>query len=135
MPAGCPAAIVATTHFLEGPEPPVDEYFHLYGPRMLARRSLQGVEAASQGLTPWRSHRFSSCGRACMGSADESHKTMPNGERRGSGARLEPELGQDVQHMVLDGALANRKDVGNGAIGAAVGEQPQYLQLAWAQPI
>ena len=55
---------------------------------------------------------------------------MGQGVGHGGGAAGHVEFGEDVLDMVLGGAPADvqgRADVG---VGGAVGEQPQYLQLA-----
>ncbi len=60
-------------------------------------------------------------------------KPVPHSERRCGGTGLQPELGENVQDVTLDRALAQREDVANRPVGAPLGHQPKYLQLTTAQ--
>jgi hypothetical protein len=62
-----------------------------------------------------------------------SRQLVAYGPGRGGRAGVEVQLGHDMPDMILDRAIAEEEPVANDAIGVALDEQTQHLQLARAE--
>ena len=64
---------------------------------------------------------------------DRSDETAADGESRGLGAAVDPELGEEVGHVRLHRAGTDKERFGDLPIRAALNQQAQDLAFAWGE--